>query len=89
MNCLICPFESIRSHVSLKINQLDIKCDTKTKDNVFVSVNVAVLYKVNPAEAVDAYYKLTDHRSQMRYVNIMSYSIYLFCSLYFIPYLIV
>lgn len=62
----MCPFENMRSIVSLKINQLDIHCDTKTKDNVFVAVNVAVLYKVNPSRAVDAYYKLTDHRAQMR-----------------------
>jgi len=66
LDLLKCPFEAVRSVVSLKIQQLDVKCDTKTKDNVFVSVNVAVLYKVVPEEVVNAYYKLTDHRAQMR-----------------------
>jgi len=64
--CLLCPFETVRAVVSLKIQQLDIKCDTKTKDNVFVGVNVAVLYKVFPDKAVAACYRLTDHKAQMR-----------------------
>lgn len=63
---LMCPIESVRSVVSLKIQQLDIKCDTKTKDNVFVGVHVAVLFKVIKDKATDAEYKLTDHRAQMR-----------------------
>lgn len=66
VNMLVCPFEEIKSIISLKINQLDINCDTKTKDNVFVRVNVAILYKVNPKMVSEAFYKLTDHRSQMR-----------------------
>lgn len=66
LDLLKCPFEAVRSIVSLKIQQLDVKCDTKTKDNVFVEIKVAVLYKVVPEEVVNAYYKLTDHRAQMR-----------------------
>jgi regulator of protease activity HflC (stomatin/prohibitin superfamily) len=66
LDILKCPCEAVRAVVSLKIQQLDVKCDTKTKDNVFVAVNVAVLYKVVPEEVVNAYYKLTDHRAQMK-----------------------
>lgn len=62
---LNCPFEAVRSVVSLKVQQLDVRCDTKTKDNVFVSVNVAVLYKVIPENVQDAFYKLSDHKAQM------------------------
>ena len=68
VTCLVFPCENLRSVISLKINQLDVHCDTKTKDNVFVGVDVAILYKVNPQMVSEAFYKLTDHRSQMRYV---------------------
>lgn len=32
--------------VSLRIQQLDVACETKTKDNVFVNVVVSVQYQV-------------------------------------------
>ncbi len=62
------PLESVRSVVRLAVQQLDVHCDTKTKDNVFVKIQVAVLYKVVPEKAVNAYYKLTDHKAQITYV---------------------
>jgi regulator of protease activity HflC (stomatin/prohibitin superfamily) len=39
--CLLYPLESIASTISLKIQHLEVHCDTKTKDNVFVKVIVA------------------------------------------------
>lgn len=39
--CLWYPFESIAARISLKIQHLEVTCDTKTKDNVFVKVVVA------------------------------------------------
>ncbi len=39
--CLMCPLENLVSKVSLRIQYLDVSCDTKTKDNVFVKVVVA------------------------------------------------
>jgi hypothetical protein len=32
--------------LSLRVQQLDVKCDTKTKDNVFVTLVVSVQYQV-------------------------------------------
>lgn len=54
--------------MSLKTRQLSVFCETKTKDNVFVRVQVAVQYKVTPTnEGVHAaYYRLTDHEAQIR-----------------------
>lgn len=61
------PFESIPlgGMVSLKVQQLDVTCEAKTRDNVFVSVKLAVIYKANAERIVDAYYKLADHRQQI------------------------
>jgi regulator of protease activity HflC (stomatin/prohibitin superfamily) len=50
----------------LRIQQLDVVCETKTKDNVFVQVAVAVQYRVLLESAYDAYYRLTDPRQQIQ-----------------------
>jgi regulator of protease activity HflC (stomatin/prohibitin superfamily) len=41
-------------------------CETKTRDNVFVRVKVAVQYKIIPEKVNEAYYRLTDHETQIR-----------------------
>jgi regulator of protease activity HflC (stomatin/prohibitin superfamily) len=61
-----CPIERMVRTVSLKIQYLDIACDTKTRDNVFVRVIVAVQYRVMPDKVPSAVYKLTDPQSQIR-----------------------
>jgi regulator of protease activity HflC (stomatin/prohibitin superfamily) len=38
---------------------------TKTRDNVFVDVTVAVQYQIERENAYDAFYKLTDSRAQI------------------------
>ena len=35
--CLVWPVDSIVGRVSLRVRQLDVNCETKTKDNVFVN----------------------------------------------------
>ena len=49
----------------LRIQQLDIQVETKTKDNVFVNVVVAVQYQVNPERVYDSHYKLSNHQRQI------------------------
>lgn len=64
--CLMFPCENIVKDVSLRVQYLDVACDTKTKDNVFVKVVVAVQYKVIEDKVPSAFYKLTDPRAQIR-----------------------
>ena len=54
--------------MSLRIQQIDCRCETKTKDNVFVDIKVTVQYQIEREHLYDAFYKLTDSRAQ-----IMSY----------------
>ena len=62
----VIPFIDRVSHpLSLRIVQLDIKVDTKTEDNVFVKVPVAVQYQVNPEKVKEAFYKLEDPQEQI------------------------
>jgi len=51
----------------MRLQQLGVTCETKTKDNVFVTVKVAVQYQVNPEEESikAAKYRLTNARDQI------------------------
>lgn len=63
--CLPWPFIDIPGRLSLRVQQLDITCETKTKDNVFVHISVAIHYHVIAEKTYDAYYRLTDPRTQI------------------------
>jgi len=64
-SCIIWPLQSVAGRLSLRVQQLDVMCETKTKDNVFVQVGVAVQYKVVTESAYDAWYRLTSPTSQI------------------------
>ena len=60
------PFiERIAGRLSLRIQQLDVKVETKTKDNVFVNVIVSVQYMVIPEKVFDAFYRLQQPELQI------------------------
>ena len=50
--------DRISGRLSLKIQQLDVIVETKTKDDVFVRLKVSVQYKVIRDKVEDAFYKL-------------------------------
>ena len=50
--------DRISGKLSLKIQQLDVIVETKTKDDVFVRLKVSVQYKVIRNKVADAFYKL-------------------------------
>ncbi|HSD55784.1 MAG TPA: SPFH domain-containing protein [Candidatus Saccharimonadales bacterium] len=50
---------------SLRIQQLDVEIETKTKDNVFVRCVVSVQYCILPEKVVDAFYKLQIPQEQI------------------------
>mmetsp|Transcript_10614 Transcript_10614/g.19806 ORF Transcript_10614/g.19806 Transcript_10614/m.19806 type:complete len:283 (+) Transcript_10614:197-1045(+) len=60
------PLSQVAGKLSLRIQQIDVVCETKTKDNVFVRVEVAVQYRVITESAYDAYYRLSDPRGQIQ-----------------------
>ena len=51
--------------VELRVQQLIVTVETKTKDNVFVKVPVAVQYRALPERASDTYYQLSDDQKQL------------------------
>ncbi|XP_042383306.1 hypersensitive-induced response protein-like protein 1 [Zingiber officinale] len=58
--------KKIAGRLSLRLQQLDVKCETKTKDNVFVNVVASVQYRALAEKASDAFYKLSNTRSQIQ-----------------------
>jgi regulator of protease activity HflC (stomatin/prohibitin superfamily) len=63
------PFiQRVAGRMTLQVEQLNAEIETKTKDNVFVRVQIAVQYKVGAAEqqVQDAYYKLDDPQVQIQ-----------------------
>ncbi|MBP1838674.1 SPFH domain-containing protein [Formosa algae] len=53
------PFiDRIAGRMSLKIQQLDVIVETKTKDDVFVRLKISVQFKVIQEKVYDAFYKL-------------------------------
>ncbi|KAK7304591.1 hypothetical protein VNO77_42474 [Canavalia gladiata] len=56
----------LAGHLSLRVQQLDVRCETKTKDNVFVNVVASVQYRALSEKASDAFYKLSNTKSQIQ-----------------------
>lgn len=60
------PFlDRIAGRVNLKIQQLDVLVETKTKDNVFVKLKVSVQFKILSDAIYDAFYKLENPYEQI------------------------
>jgi len=82
-----CIGQQIAGYLSLRVQQLDVRCETKTKDNVFVTVVASVQYRALADKASDAFYKLSNTREQIQsYVFDGNCSfclkLYFICSLY-------
>jgi len=57
--------DSIAGRLSLRIQQLDVVVETKTKDDVFVKLKVSVQFKVIKEKVYDAFYKLDNPGDQI------------------------
>jgi regulator of protease activity HflC (stomatin/prohibitin superfamily) len=57
--------DAVAGRINLRVQQLDVTIETKTEDNVFVQIVVAVQYYVLPDKVYDAFYKLQDASRQI------------------------
>jgi len=61
------PFiDAVDGRVSLRVNQIALTMETKTKDNVFVTIPISVQNRVRPEKVFDAYYRLSNPENQIR-----------------------
>jgi regulator of protease activity HflC (stomatin/prohibitin superfamily) len=59
-------FDTVAGMVSLRVNQISLTMETKTKDNVFVTIPISVQNRVRPEKVYDAFYKLSDPTAQIK-----------------------
>jgi regulator of protease activity HflC (stomatin/prohibitin superfamily) len=61
------PFiEAVAGRISLRVNQINLTMETKTKDNVFVTIPISVQNRVRPEKTYDAFYKLSNPAQQIQ-----------------------
>ena len=61
------PFiDRVAGRVSLRVNQITLTMETKTKDNVFVTIPISVQNRVRPEKVFDAFYRLSDPVAQIK-----------------------
>ncbi|WP_251712032.1 SPFH domain-containing protein [Lactococcus ileimucosae] len=58
--------DRVAARIQLRLLQNEMTMETKTKDNVFVTMNVATQYRVNEENIKDAYYKLMNPAEQIQ-----------------------
>lgn len=64
--CLCIPFEYLAGKVSLRVQELNCNLETKTLDNVFVTVHISVQYQTIKEKVYSAFYILQDPQLQMQ-----------------------
>jgi regulator of protease activity HflC (stomatin/prohibitin superfamily) len=61
------PFiDTVAGRMSLRVNQISLTMETKTKDNVFVTIPISVQNRVRPEKVYDAFYKLSNPAEQIQ-----------------------
>jgi len=65
LGLVFCPCEQSAGSVSFRVQQLDVRVETKTRDNVFLTAVVSVQYQVIREKAYQAFYALTDTQQQI------------------------
>jgi len=64
-NCLI-PCVENAYPMDMRVQQLKVVCTTKTSDNVFVTIEVSIHYRILPSKVKEARYELSDSVSQIK-----------------------
>lgn len=57
--------DQVAGRINLKVQQLDVMVETKTKDNVFVKLKISVQFQVRSNNVYDAFYKLESPHDQI------------------------
>jgi regulator of protease activity HflC (stomatin/prohibitin superfamily) len=66
LNWKVPLIDSVAGRVSLRVNQINLTMETKTKDNVFVTIPISVQNRVRPEKVYDAFYRLSNPAQQIQ-----------------------
>jgi aryl-alcohol dehydrogenase-like predicted oxidoreductase len=62
---ILTPMDRKAGEVNLQIQEMSLHIETKTADDVFVRITVAVQYRIMPSRIREAYYELSNPRTQI------------------------
>lgn len=65
LGIICCPMEQLVGRLSFRVQQLDVRVETKTLDNVFLTAVVSVQYQILKEKVYDAFYALTNPAQQI------------------------
>ena len=61
------PFiDQVQGRLSLRVMQITLRMETKTRDNVFVNIPISVQTRIKPDKVYDAFYKLSNPIDQIK-----------------------
>jgi regulator of protease activity HflC (stomatin/prohibitin superfamily) len=66
LNWKVPIIDSVAGRISLRVNQINLTMETKTKDNVFVTIPISVQNRVRPEKVYDAFYRLSNPAQQIQ-----------------------
>ena len=66
LNFIIPIIDRVAGQLNLKIKQLDVHVETKTRDNVFVKILVSVKFQAIESKCFEAFYKLDNPEMQIQ-----------------------
>ena len=65
LGCACWPVTALAGRLSFRVQQLNVKVETKTLDNVFLTAVVSVQYQVLREKVYEAFYSLTNPEQQI------------------------
>jgi len=65
MHLMKWPMEREAGRISMRIRQLDVDCETKSKDHVFLRVHLSIQYQANSTHLFESFYSLASPTRQM------------------------
>lgn len=65
LGCVACPADVLVGRMSFRVQQIDVRVETKTLDNVFITATVSVQYQVLREKVFEAFYALTNAHQQI------------------------
>ncbi|KAL3784682.1 hypothetical protein ACHAWO_004897 [Cyclotella atomus] len=65
MHFILWPYEREAGRVSIRIRQLDLHCETKSKDHVFVTARLSIQYQAISHHLFESFYSLSSPNDQL------------------------
>lgn len=65
LGCVLYPMDNLVGRLSFRVQQINVRVETKTLDNVFLTAVVSVQYQVLREKVYEAFYALTNPQQQI------------------------